>query len=203
MIYIECSKCTAVLPESAFSPDKRTATGLQAQCKACRNAAMKAYRLANPERSKEIQRDCYLRNAEAFKERARAYDLRHRTERRAKHAEWQRSNAEYLRAYHRTYRLRFPERVRAKERNYDHRKRANTPASDVTADLWAARVAEFGGRCAYCLTPGQVEMEHIDPVSRGGSHTMDNLVPACRSCNASKHDDTLLVFLLRRKALVG
>ncbi|MDB4875733.1 MAG: hypothetical protein JWM41_2179 [Gemmatimonadetes bacterium] len=40
-------------------------------------------------------------------------------------------------------------------------------------------------------------MDHVIPISRGGSHTRENVVPACRSCNSKKGDLMLLewVFL--------
>jgi 5-methylcytosine-specific restriction endonuclease McrA len=33
--------------------------------------------------------------------------------------------------------------------------------------------------------------DHVIPINKGGSHTMDNLVPACLSCNTSKGDRLL------------
>lgn len=193
-----CSKCALDKPFSDFSPDKRARGGLQAQCKNCRNASMKQSRLDDPKRAAEIARASYERNAEAVKERARAYYHAHADECRERGLAWRRANGPRLREYFRAYRIKNVAAVRLKERNYEHRRRANTIQSDVTPAAWAERVAEFGGRCAYCATFGPTEMEHIMPVSRGGTHTMDNLVPACRSCNASKRNDTLLVFLLRR-----
>lgn len=53
--------------------------------------------------------------------------------------------------------------------------------------------------CAYCgATAG--EIDHIDPLSLGGSPEWDNLGAACRSCNASKHATPLLKYLLARNA---
>ena len=196
-----CTKCGIDQPLSNYSPDKRVVKdGLQGQCKSCRTVAMKTYRDSNPDITHAIAAACYRRNAEVFKERSRQYDRAHREQRRASSKAWVEANGDRLRAYHREYRRLNPERVRANERNYDHRKRANTPVSDVTAERWAERVYEFGGRCAYCMAAAPLEMEHITPVSKGGSHTMDNLVPACLPCNRSKKDAPLLVFLLRRKA---
>lgn len=45
-----------------------------------------------------------------------------------------------------------------------------------------------GGRCHWCggdagLTP---EIDHVVPVSRGGSDELENLVLSCRPCNRSK-----------------
>ena len=47
-------------------------------------------------------------------------------------------------------------------------------------------------RCEYCQAQLSIvmdlEVDHIIPVSRGGSTTADNLCLACRSCNAYKLD---------------
>jgi 5-methylcytosine-specific restriction endonuclease McrA len=40
--------------------------------------------------------------------------------------------------------------------------------------------------CVYCGGPGPFEVDHIVPVSRGGSDDMANLAAACRPCNRSK-----------------
>lgn len=51
--------------------------------------------------------------------------------------------------------------------------------------------------CAYCGGPAG-EVDHIEPLKRGGSSEWDNLGPACRSCNSSKHATPLLAYLLGR-----
>ncbi len=50
--------------------------------------------------------------------------------------------------------------------------------------------ARDGFRCQYCN--GQAEnVDHVIPRSRGGLHTWENVVAACRRCNASKRDHLL------------
>jgi 5-methylcytosine-specific restriction endonuclease McrA len=50
--------------------------------------------------------------------------------------------------------------------------------------------ARDGHRCQYC--GGQAEnIDHVVPRSRGGTHTWDNVVAACRRCNAAKEDRLL------------
>src|SRR5437879_7816113 len=47
--------------------------------------------------------------------------------------------------------------------------------------------ARDGHRCQYC-GHGAENIDHIVPRSRGGEHTWDNVVAACRACNARKED---------------
>ncbi|HXZ83169.1 MAG TPA: HNH endonuclease [Acidimicrobiales bacterium] len=50
--------------------------------------------------------------------------------------------------------------------------------------------ARDGHRCQYC--GGQAEnIDHITPRSRGGAHIWENVVAACRRCNALKEDRLL------------
>jgi 5-methylcytosine-specific restriction endonuclease McrA len=58
-----------------------------------------------------------------------------------------------------------------------------------TLKQWQARYEYFGGCCAYCgrkLYKSITEIDHVIPMSKGGTGWPSNLVPACRSCNAKK-----------------
>ncbi|MDP9023717.1 MAG: HNH endonuclease [Actinomycetota bacterium] len=46
-----------------------------------------------------------------------------------------------------------------------------------------------GGRCQYCHAPAE-DVDHVVPRSRGGEHRWENVVAACRRCNATKQDRT-------------
>lgn len=70
---------------------------------------------------------------------------------------------------------------------------------DLTDEQWEALLAAWGG-CAYCGTPGEaLQRDCVLPLSRGGRYTLDNIVPACRSCNASKCNDEVTGWLRRRR----
>lgn len=43
--------------------------------------------------------------------------------------------------------------------------------------------------CQYCGSAAE-NLDHVVPRSRGGSHTWENVVAACRVCNARKGDRT-------------
>lgn len=49
----------------------------------------------------------------------------------------------------------------------------------------------FDGHCAYCGTKlknmGAMQADHRSPLALGGADTMENLFPACKSCNHYKH----------------
>lgn len=61
----------------------------------------------------------------------------------------------------------------------------------VRARDWRKLVARHDGRCAYCSKRAPLTKDHVVPISRGGRHTIGNLLPACRSCNSRKHNRTL------------
>ena len=56
---------------------------------------------------------------------------------------------------------------------------------------------KFGGHCAYCgieMEYKDMQVDHIVPLegwSKQGSDTLDNMFPACRSCNHYKRARTL------------
>lgn len=76
------------------------------------------------------------------------------------------------------------------------RTRELSSGTGITRQQWVETLEVFASSCAYCLAPGNT-MEHIVPLSRGGTHDADNIVPACKSCNFSKHNRSLLEFVKR------
>lgn len=68
-------------------------------------------------------------------------------------------------------------------------------ASSISDALRARVRLQAQNRCGYCLThqeyvPWELEIEHIVPVSKGGSGDEENLWLACRACNAHKSSQT-------------
>lgn len=52
---------------------------------------------------------------------------------------------------------------------------------------WQNRLAL--GICHYCgtsIAPGELTMDHLVPLSRGGKASRNNVVPACKDCNSRK-----------------
>ena len=70
---------------------------------------------------------------------------------------------------------------------------------DLSDEQWAAITAAWNG-CAYCgATDRPLQRDCVLPISRGGRYTLDNVAPACGSCNASKCNDEVTSWLRRKK----
>lgn len=172
----------------------------------------KAYR-EGPRREHVLarKREYRLKHIEATKARIRAwYEAKGRLRRIEKRPEERRSS---LAAYHRRVALNGlePERERNRvwrEKNYArwrvlvnnamNRRRARLAVvgNTLTADEWLTILAVFDHRCAYCLRGGvSLQQDHVIAISRGGAHTEENVVPACKTCNSKKKDRPVWVMV--------
>lgn len=63
--------------------------------------------------------------------------------------------------------------------------------------------ARDGGRCQYCGGVAE-SIDHVVPRAKGGAHTWENVVAACRACNTAKRDRLLseTTMVLRRRPSV-
>lgn len=57
----------------------------------------------------------------------------------------------------------------------------------ITVEDWLALCERFEHRCLRCGEQKPLEIEHIEPLSKGGANTIDNIQPLCRGCNRRKH----------------
>jgi 5-methylcytosine-specific restriction endonuclease McrA len=70
---------------------------------------------------------------------------------------------------------------------------------DLSPAQWA-RLHELWGGCAYCgVTDRPLQRDCVQPIARGGRYTLDNIVPACGPCNASKSNDEATSWMRRKK----
>lgn len=87
-------------------------------------------------------------------------------------------------------------RVRAARRR---KRRLNRVLNDLSAEDWEAIKAAWNG-CAYCgEIDSPLQRDCVMAISRGGRYTVDNVVPACASCNASKCNDEVTGWLRRKR----
>jgi 5-methylcytosine-specific restriction endonuclease McrA len=70
---------------------------------------------------------------------------------------------------------------------------------DLSNAQWSALQAAWGG-CAYCgAAETPLQKDCVLALSRGGRYTLGNIVPVCRSCNASKCNTEVTTWLRRKR----
>jgi 5-methylcytosine-specific restriction endonuclease McrA len=90
---------------------------------------------------------------------------------------------------------------RSRKARYARRRkrRFDRADNDLTAAEWSQLKEAWGG-CAYCGASGvPVQRDCVLALSRGGRYTLDNIVPACRSCNASKCNTEVTTWMRRKR----
>lgn len=70
---------------------------------------------------------------------------------------------------------------------------------DLSDAQWAALKAAWG-ECAYCgASQTPLQRDCVQAISRGGRYTLGNVVPVCRSCNASKCNAEVTAWMRRKR----
>ena len=137
---------------------------------------------------------------------SRKHNALHRGKRNATSLAYYHAHREERSLYGKHYRAtdKYKEHRRVYERSRPDARRAKcakrrackreAPINDLTASQWRDIKVAYGHRCVYCGRKMQrLTMDHVIPLSKGGSHTVQNVVPACMSCNSKKGDRSPLV----------
>ena len=115
----------------------------------------------------------------AHKDEVREYAIEHRERR----AEIGRRRRAYFREYHKLH----PEKVRAWSHKRRELKTSGVPHTGAD-EIHVYNLAE--GKCSYCgikLSFKEGQIDHIVPLSRGGSNDIGNLAWSCPHCNNKKN----------------
>ena len=97
---------------------------------------------------------------------------------------WAKNNPDKIRNYNRTQRARRKFALQASE-----------SATTQEVKAWIDAQSPVCSYCAIELSSDQIQLDHVIPLSRGGSHTIDNFAISCKSCNCSKGNKTLDEFI--------
>lgn len=164
-----CTKCGKVKSLTEYHRDKRSPGGLRRQCKECRRRQTMDWWYENQERQLQRHRDYVDANRERVQEidRQRYYNNRE-----------QRSELAM---------------------SVTHAKRAREVGADYDFAVTKSALRDRDGdECHYCgramnfawtnhkIPKGKATIDHVVPISAGGSHTFGNAVLACWECNSEK-----------------
>ena len=87
-------------------------------------------------------------------------------------------------------------RARAAKRR---KRRMGLVEHDLSEEQWSALKEAWGG-CAYCGAADRpLQRDCVLAISRGGRYTLENIVPACGTCNTSKCNDEVTGWLRRTR----
>ena len=181
-----CSKCGEFKPLTRYRlHTPRNAGKLRNDCMDCQAAYTKAWRESHPghqERKNEQQR----RLIALHPERREKKNARSRIQRReAYHADVEQArskNKELMRQWRR----KNPELSRAYSAVCRARKRFPIDAPFFTADEWIALCRKYNYQCVCCRRELGLSPDHVVPVTKGGTNTIDNIQPLCVYCNMGK-----------------
>lgn len=189
-----CSKCFEVLPKNNryFAKDKRSSDGLVSQCKSCKNIYAEKYRKLNKEKINQFQRSYHHENKENRNKKSRSYYKKNASDLLLYKRKYYKNNKKEILETKKEYYEKVKRNRQYKETRKLNKQRYLTRKAKLIHSLsksdWQQCLNQFDNQCAYCGNTGTLEQEHVIPVSRGGHYTADNIIPACRSCNASKNN---------------
>ena len=167
----QCTKCKEIKMLSEFYKEVAGKDDPRPSCKTCCATRRREYYAKNPDYFSEYR----AANAERIRKKDRAYGALHREEACERTRKWQIEN---------------PEAVKINSK----RRRARKKGCDVRTVTAKDYKRIMSALCYLCgIAPSATE-EHIIPLSRGGRHSIGNLLGACGSCNSRKHSRLLVEY---------
>lgn len=191
-----CTKCGVVKALDMFARAKGYADGHQRQCRECVRLAKAQRDRENPAKRKAQDAAYRERNRERIREQGARYRASEKG--RAVRIRQSAKTSENVARLDR-WRKENPDKFRALARATAANRRARVIASGgiVTQDEIRNMFSEYAWLCAYCAETAET-IDHVVALKNGGAHSIENLVPACSSCNSRKNATPLLVWMRRR-----
>ena len=175
-------------------------------------AYQKAYEDAHKEEIKARRKAYREANKIRISAGARAYNKANSERLNAQATAWQKANPEKVAKIKKAYRKANPEKVKAynkaywkansdKNRQRSHKHRALKHATQIEPISEKQVYLRDGWKCQICHKrvnkklkwphPMCASLDHIIPLSKGGTHTYANVQLAHFGCNMSKHNNVL------------
>jgi len=201
-----CTKCSMELEISCFRHRSDYKNSYYSHCKKCLSIEGKEYKEKNKTKINKQNKEYRTEN----KEKILDYRLTHEEEAyvvckayRELHKE---SISQYMKNYRHSDRKKILEMdARNRENNKEkiilyrrnnkgktniltqkYRAKKRKLPSTLTSKQWEEIKQYFNNNCCYCGKKLPLEQEHFLALSSDGEYTINNIVPACRSCNSSK-----------------
>lgn len=162
-----CVSCKRELDLSSFNKRKNSKDGYRNQCKECRRIQLNEWRYKNPEKYRESNKKFYFKNTKRF-------------------AAWRKKNREDNRDREKARYQKYHQEHKDQAKNRLNKRRSLMQQNGVFVVLEKEILKLYRSECACCGSRENITMDHIIPISRGGTHGIGNLQPLCLTCNLSK-----------------
>ena len=188
----KCSKCNEDKPLDAFYKSCSHKDGLRPYCKTCSDRCVLEYHKTEKGKAARSRRVKRYRATERGMLITRA-----RMERYRKTEKYRVCINKSVARYSKT------EKGKATKLRAETKHRAALKGLDLIENTFTAEERRKlyegqDGKCKYCggeFSFKEITNDHVIPISKGGSHTKENIALACRLCNSSKGNRMLAVFL--------
>lgn len=194
-----CTKCGIEKSFDEFSADNRGKTPrYQPKCKTCN----KAYYESKRERVKARVKQRYWDNHEVVLARQR--ELKSTPEAKVKKAlsdkKYSAKNKEKIAEY----RSRYWREHKAERLAYYHSWRAKQlGVKDTLTAAEISHLIDTQESCFYCQSSKKLTIEHIKTMTKGGDNTLENVTLVCHSCNESKKNKEVEVWLAAKNYIIS
>lgn len=164
-----CTKCNQEKNVQFFSKSKRSKDGLQSWCKECSNAARAKWNQENPEKRAAANKSWEERNQNKVREKS---------------LKWRNQNIERARENARNWKKNNPDR----HARIEQKRRALKALADIGDFPSLTELIEvYGSACMYPgCTDTNLTVDHVIPLSLGGSHDATNAQILCKFHNSQK-----------------
>lgn len=196
-----CSQCKIELTVDNFSKNGRN--GLRTDCKECLKqyyqnnkesiaARIKQYHKDNKEARAEYKKQYIQDNKETIAKQRKQYAQDNKVAIAKQQKQYQRDNKKILTKKKKQYAQEHLQEAYIRNNNRKAKKLL-LPAT-LTIEQWENIKRHFDNACCYCGKELPLAQEHFLALSMGGCYTHNNIIPACKKCNSSKHDRDFFVW---------
>lgn len=214
----ECLRCNTWLSLAEYNTDNSKKDGLNIYCKKCRSEKRaivasefnakrrqiyaisseqikqrnKSWRDVNKDKLNQTRKDIRAANPDKYRKQGREFYAKNR-EQIVNTTRQKRANNP---SKHRQWNSRWNKQNPDKRKVQSQRRRAfiNNVTGDHTSQEWEQVKAQYNYTCLRCyrIEPEiKLTVDHIIPLSLGGSNSIDNLQPLCIQCNSGKKDKAI------------